>query len=218
MLFFIKRITTKDRRVFFLYTIITSILISLAFYDNVIVINKPNYYIIARIHTIIEFTLISILFSFFINNQLIKKLVIISIIPFILICIFDYYFSKIPTIAYTPLFIECLFFLLLILYFFYEKISQDINEPLLSTFNFWIAVAFIINFAGNFVLFIWSKSVTVRDQEFKDNYLIIYASVTILKNILLCYAITRRDQKKQFMETDLDEKNINYTPHLNNLN
>lgn len=218
MLLFFLRITTKERRVFFLYSLFTSILIGLAFYYNVVIVHKPSYYIVARIHTIIEFSLISILFSLFIKNIVIKKVVIVSIFPYILICIFDYYFSKSPSIAYTPLFIECLFFLVLILYFFYEKLNQELYEPLLSTFSFWIAVAFIINFAGNFVLFTWSKSVTIRDQEFKDNYLLIYASVTILKDILLCYAVTRKDRIKQRIENDLENENINLITPLNNLN
>jgi hypothetical protein len=85
-----------------------------------------------------------------------------------------------------------LFFLILIIYFFFEKIKQDANEPLFSTFIFWFSVAFLINFSGNFLLFIYSET-SKKEPDFNTNYTIIYSTVTIIKNILLCLAITMKE-------------------------
>jgi hypothetical protein len=92
----------------------------------------------------------------------------------------------------VPLLVECSFFIILIIYFFFEKLKQDVNEPLFSTFIFWFSVAFLINFSGNFLLFVYSET-SNKDVDFKINYAIIYSTVTIIKNILLCVAVTMKE-------------------------
>lgn len=54
--------------------------------------------------------------------------------------------------------------------------------------SFWISVAFLINFSGTFILFLFSKSL-LNDPEFTIQYLIIVSTITIIKNILLCIAV-----------------------------
>ncbi len=90
---------------------------------------------------------------------------------------------------------ESLFFIILIIYFFYEKIKQDVNEPLFNGFIFWLAVAFLINFAGNFLLFVYSET-SNKETDFKTNYTIIYSIVTVVKNILLCIAASIKEPIK----------------------
>lgn len=153
---------------------------------------RSNYVITARIHTIIEFSLLAYLFSFSIRNGAIKKIILSLIIPFFILCIIDYISTNAPSIAYIPLLTECLFFIVIILYFFFEKIKQSPNEPLFTTFIFWCAVAFLINFSGNFLLFVYSQT-SNKEHDFKTNYTIIYCTVTIIKNILLCLAVTMKE-------------------------
>jgi Na+/H+ antiporter NhaD/arsenite permease-like protein len=57
---------------------------------------------------------------------------------------------------------------------------------------FWFSVAFLINFSGNFLLFVYSET-SNKDVDFKINYAIIYSTVTIIKNILLCVAVTMKE-------------------------
>ena len=61
-------------------------------------------------------------------------------------------------------------------------------EPIYQRAIFWISVAFIVNFSGNFFLFLYSTN-SYKDEAFKFQYAIIYATVTIIKNFLLCISI-----------------------------
>jgi hypothetical protein len=70
--------------------------------------------------------------------------------------------------------------------------KQDANDPFFSTFAFWFTVAFLINFAGNFLLFVYSET-SKQEPDFKTNYTTIYGIVTIFKNILLCIAFAMKE-------------------------
>jgi multisubunit Na+/H+ antiporter MnhB subunit len=143
------------------------------------------------------------------KNKNVKKAALFSVICFSILCISDYIFSQTPSIAFIPLLTECSFFIVLIIYFFFEKIKQDANEPLFNTFIFWFAVAFLINFSGNFLLFVYSET-SIKDIDYKTNYTIIYSTVTILKNILLCIAVT--------MKESLENRKNNGNDFLKNMN
>ena len=69
-------------------------------------------------------------------------------------------------------------------------------EPIYHRAIFWISVAFIINFSGNFFLFLFSKN-SYNDEYFQKQYTIIYSTVTFIKNILLCVAILIKENKKK---------------------
>jgi hypothetical protein len=73
--------------------------------------------------------------------------------------------------------------------------QENVIEPIYTKAIFWISVAFIINFSGNFFLFIYSKN-SFNDEAFKRQFTIIYSTVTILKNILLCIGVMIRENKK----------------------
>ena len=64
-----------------------------------------------------------------------------------------------------------------------------------NKFIFWFSVAFLINFSGNFILFVYSET-SNKEVDFKTNYAIIYSFVTIVKNILLCIAVTIKEPIK----------------------
>jgi hypothetical protein len=190
-LLFFKRVKSRDKRLFFIYSLLTTVLVLLSLYFRVIKDNRPDYLLVGRLHLLVEFSLLSYIFSLFINNGFVKKIAAFALIPFIIFCIVDYVQTNEPSIAYTPLLIECVFFVSLIVYFFFEKMQQDGNEPLFNTFVFWFAVAFLLNYSGNFLLFLYSET-SKKDPDFKINYAIIYSTVTIIKNILLCIAVTMR--------------------------
>lgn len=57
---------------------------------------------------------------------------------------------------------------------------------------FWFGVAFLLNFSGNFILFVYSKT-SHKEADFNTNYTIIYSTVTIIKNLLLCLAVTMKE-------------------------
>ena len=156
--------------------------------------NIPAFYIVSRFYDIMEFTLLAFYFSLNTLNSVVKKITLFSIIPFILFCVYDFLSTTKPTYAFLPLVIECLTLLVVLLYILYEKMSFSFDYPIYQTSFFWIAVAFIIYFAGNFFLFLYSKN-SFNDDAFKLQYTIIYSFVTILKNILLCVGVSVVDQK-----------------------
>jgi len=72
--------------------------------------------------------------------------------------------------------------------------QNSIAEPIYQKAIFWISVAFILNFSGNFFLFIYSNNSYV-DDAFKRQYTIIYTSFTVLKNLLLCISIPIKENQ-----------------------
>jgi len=76
-------------------------------------------------------------------------------------------------------------------------------EPIYHKSIFWICVAFIINFSGNFFLFLFSKY-SLNDELFKTQFTIIYSTVTIIKNLLLCLSIVLKDEHKQVESNRID--------------
>lgn len=219
---FLNRISRKDKWLFFYYTCLTAILVILLYLFRYVYPSKTSYFLVVRIHNFIEFSLLTYIFTFSINNRIIRKLIAFSIIPFFFICILDYFTSAAPDLAYFPLIVESLFFIILIIYFFFEKIKQDVAEPLFNNFIFWFAVAFLINFAGNFLLFVYSKT-SHDDKDFLSNYNTIYSIVTIVKNVLLCIAAIIKEPLKpktglyDGLIPDSDFKDILNTRNPNNI-
>jgi hypothetical protein len=134
-------------------------------------------------------------------------LVIYSIIPFVLYCLYDYLSAKEPGFAFLPLVIECLTLLIVLIYIFYEKMNYLLDTPIYQTSFFWIAVAFIIYFAGNFFLFLYSQN-SYHDETFQIQYTVIYSCVTILKDVLLCISTFIKDKSEiktsQMIDAPLD--------------
>jgi len=86
--------------------------------------------------------------------------------------------------------------------------NETVVEPIYQRAIFWICVAFIVNSAGNFFLFIYSKN-SYNDETFKRQYTIIYTTVTVIKNLLLCISILIKENKidthsDSLIDIDLD--------------
>ncbi len=86
--------------------------------------------------------------------------------------------------------------------------QKSVAEPIYQRAIFWIAVAFIINFSGNFFLFIYGKN-SYDDDSFKRQYTIIYTTITLLKNLLLCISVFIKENNESLstdnhIDIDLD--------------
>ena len=87
--------------------------------------------------------------------------------------------------------------------------QKTVAEPIYYKAIFWISVAFIINSSGNFFLFLYGRY-SYEVNVFKTpQYTIIYTTVTIIKNLLLCYSIFIREKKEDplfdsLIDIDLD--------------
>jgi hypothetical protein len=196
-----QRNQSKIRRIFFLYALVTTILVLASIFFRLILSSKESYIVITRFHNICEFVFFSTILSSIIINKLVKKAITVSNFTFITVCLIDYFNSSQPTLAYVPLLSSCVFFILIIIVFFFERLKDNSGEPIFVTFSFWFAVALIANFAGNFVLFAYSES-ALKDATFKINYAIIYGTVTIIKNAILCLSVTMKENPNKNINAD----------------
>lgn len=210
-LLYFKKIKTKEKKVFFLYTILIAILVSVGV-SLLYYFKLPEYYFrVTRIYILIHFTVLVYFFSLYVRNRAAKKIFLIVLIGFFLYCIYDYYSEKVPGIPFVPVNIAHISLLLIIIYYFFEVMQESVVEPIYQSAIFWICVAFIINSAGNFFLFLYSKN-SFNDEIFKKQYTIIYTTVTVIKNLLLCISILIKESPKnsslnESFDIDLDSFN-----------
>jgi len=200
---------TKEKKVFFLYTIFIAIAVIIGFSLLYIFKSPENYYFVVRVYNVLEYSLLAYLFSLYIKNKIVKKALAFSIIPFFIFCVSDFVTTdEATTLAFLPLIIEYFVLLVFIIYFFFEIMQETVVEPIYQKAFFWISVAFIINFSGNFFLFLYSKN-SYNDETFKTQYTVIYTTVTLIKNLLLCIGISIKENQQMNsshhpIEIDLD--------------
>lgn len=191
---------TKERKVFFLYTIVIAILVIIGFSILYIFKSRENYYLVVRVYNVIEYSILAYFFSLFIKNKIIVKAFLYSTLVYFVFCIYDFIKEKGPEMPFVPFTVEHMLLLCFIIYYFFEVMQETVVEPIYQKAIFWISVAFIINSSGNFFLFLFSKN-SFNDEIFKRQYTIIYAGVTFIKNLFLCISIL------------VKENNESITPH-----
>ncbi len=197
---------TKEKRIFFIYTILIAILVIIGFSLLYILKSRESYFLIVRVYIVIEYTLLAYFFSFYIKSRIVNKILFFSVLAYFLFCIYSYANEQIPAMPFLPLSVEHIILLCFIIYYFFEVMQEIVLEPIYQKAIFWISVAFIINSAGNFFLFLYSKS-SYNDSHFQQQYTIIYTTVTVIKNILLCISILIKDH--------IEEKTLPHTLDIN---
>lgn len=171
-------------KVFFVYTIVSVLLFIISF--SAAKFYPENFNTIVSISLVVQFIFLSILYFNIIRNAKIKKLIILGVIAYIIFWIYNFSKSSFTDLDFAPLAIECIFFTFLIVYYFYEIMRYSLDTQLFQLPSFWISVAFLINFSGTFIVFLFGKSLI---NEFTSQYLVIVSTITIIKNILLCIAV-----------------------------
>jgi hypothetical protein len=193
-------------------------------YFKLIQNDRAHQLIVNRLFLIVEFVLLTRYYFCYLELKGKKTIFFITSTLFIICSAYDYIVTKSPLeFSFIPLVIECLFFALVIVYFFYEKLQYNVSVPILHTSEFWVSVAFLLYFSGNFFLFLYSKS-SLTDPNFRTQYIIIYGIVTIIKDVLLSVAILvnayiNNDDKRLEKVIDVDlgafyplQKNTNPKP------
>lgn len=209
-----KKLDAKDRRLFFVYTLSVASFIIVGIVGRYYFSSLNFFYYVSRVYDVMEYSMLAYFFSLNTKSKIVKTLLIYSIIPFFIYCIYDFISAKQPGFAFFSLIIECLALLIVLLYIFYEKMQYSFDTPLHQTYFFWIAVAFILYFAGNFFLFLYSKN-SYHDEVFKTQYTIIYSTVTIIKDIFLCISAFIKDVPKPDKENRIENIFDSYHPFSN---
>ena len=210
-LIFLKRIVSREKKVFFIYTILIAILIIVGFSLLYIYKSRENYYLVVRVYNVIEYSLIAYFFSLYIRNKFIKNILLYSTIAYLIFCVYSFINAKVPEMPFIPLTVEHILLLIFIIYYFFEVMQETEVDPIYQRAIFWISVAFIINSAGNFFLFLYSQN-SFNDEIFKKQYTLIYTTVTVIKNLLLCLSIVIKEKKDtlppdSLFDIDLDALN-----------
>ena len=193
---------TREKKVFFLYTLFIAILVVVGFSLLYIFKSKENYYLVVRVYNVMEYTVLAFFFSFYIKNKLIKKALLLSVVIYFLFCIFNFAIEKKSGMPFVPATVEHILLLIFIIYYFFEVMQETVLEPIYQKAIFWISVAFIINSSGNFFLFLYSKN-SFNDEIFKNQYTIIYTTVTVIKNLLLCISILIKEKHESLSQNNL---------------
>ncbi|MCY7291690.1 MAG: hypothetical protein LH615_05840 [Ferruginibacter sp.] len=160
-----------------------AIFISLGYYFVWITGKKQFYFIELRFYYFIEYVLIAMFFYYLIEKLFVRKLILLSIIPFAIFCIYIYIESDPLKFNNYPPLVEFSFFIIVILYYFYEKISNVSRIPLYHSISFWLCVGLFIYFTGNFFYYLMVNS--SKDPAFLKLTKIIYIIVSISKDIIL---------------------------------
>ncbi len=187
------RLKTKELKVFFIYTGLFSLFFLIALYLKTFSHNGALSLLVKRLFLVVEFSLLCFFYNFTLQSRYKTAFFGISIACFTAYSVYDFYSTSAGNFSFVPLVIECFYFLVVIIYFLYEKINYSVSSPIANSPAFWISVAFLIYCAGNFFLFLYSnsmvKNLTMKDANFRNQYNIIYCCVTIIKNIFLCTAL-----------------------------
>jgi hypothetical protein len=187
--FFFKKISsTTEGKAFFIYITLYAVIILLVLFFRYYLENRIVTALLKRVAIIIEFALLCNYYYQILVSKRIKRLFYLAVPIFIAVAFYDYYVSVERVISFMPLVIECLFFLVLIIYSFYEKIQYSLSTPIYLSMSFWVSTGFIIYFSGNFFLFLYSKT-AIKNDAFKLQYNLIYNFFTIIKDILLSIAV-----------------------------
>ncbi len=162
-----------------------------------------------RIYYLTEYILFAIYFSMILKNNVVKKILLFSILPFAIFCVYSYIVSDKHKFAPNTPLTEFSVFIVVIAFYFFEKMRVVTVVPLYTTISFWLCVGLFIYFTGNFFYYLFLSS-----EQNKDSILqmtIVYATVSIIKDLLLSAAWIANERT----ESPNDELRIPKDVHLN---
>ena len=216
---FRKKLVTKSLKVFFIYTIALAAFVAVSLLALHVFHYRQLYLSrITRFYVVAEYILFAIFLYNIYVNPIARKVIIYSIIPFVLFSILDFVISDKSQFSKNPFLVEFMAFILFIIYFFYEKMKTVILYPLSQSITFWICVGLFLYFSGNFFYLLFSK--TNSSDAFKTQMKIVYSFVTVTKNIFLSLALFASENNPAEQEElsipnnlGLDEFTLNNSIH-----
>jgi hypothetical protein len=210
-LFVLKKASSVLLKVLFIYFLVYGVFIFIVVYFKLIAGDRTLQLLSQRIFLLIEFIFLSLFYYLDLKTRFRKPLFLIAIPLFAAFCIYDYITSPPASFSFRPLVAECLFVLFVVVLSFLEKV-KIVTRPIYESFSFWFTFSMLINFSGNFFLFLFS-TVYFQDPDFKSIYTTIYVSVTLLKNLFLlnCLLVAKKEEQstantKNDRNTDFDFK------------
>ena len=193
-----------------MYSLGLAIFIGLNLLTSYILKDVELFLVVMKLFNIFEFTVIAFFIYNVLKAPLFRKVVLYSIVPFILYAIIDYFANDRFKFNNHSNIVGALLIIIFIVYFFYEKMNTVVMYPLYQSTNFWICVGLLLYFAGSFFFVLFIKSTV--DKVLMTS---IYALVVIVKNILLSLSLfaseepDNNDNSLQIpKDLDLDEMTL----------
>ena len=196
--YFIKKIKIDYLKVFFIYTILLAFFSITSLFVLNVTQSKSTYLFLVRIYFAFEYAILVVFFSKILQSKSLKKIILFSIIPFWIYCIYNFFVSEHDTFNNYPALVEFAVFIFIIIFYFYEKMNTVSVIPLFKSISFWLCVGLFIYFTGNLFFLLLIPS-TFAKESLKQMFLI-YSGVTITKNIILAAAWFANEK----LQTDAD--------------
>jgi hypothetical protein len=122
------------------------------------------------------------------NSKYIKTILLLLIPLFFAFYIFDYKKNGSLNFGDNPTLVEFIFFIIIIIIYFFERMQLVNNKPIYNNINFWINVGLFVYFSGNFFYMLLAENSKNADINVKQELMLIYGFVTILKNLILGFS------------------------------
>jgi hypothetical protein len=179
---FFRKINTRNLRVFFYYSSILALFAILAVVLKTFIKVKSLMILNVEIYLIVEYLILSFFFYYLLRNIIVKKIILTFIPIFTVFAIYCFFYNLTP----LPFITEFLIFIILLLFYFYEKMKVFTKYPLYQSISFWLCVGLFIYFTGNlFYLLFLNYS---KDSSFIKQLKTICYLVNISKDFVLAFA------------------------------
>lgn len=175
---------------------------------------RSNVIYLFALYTIVEFSLFCLFYYYlFPDKHVIRKITKIAWASFLIFAILDFFLiNQFKNFDSFTIGVESLILILLCGYYLYYQVTTTLSMFVYRTFNFWIIVTFLMYISSTFFLYLMTDTMG-EDHEFQKYYLFINFGANILKNILLCFAISRKNvlspdnnlEKKKEFNIDLGD-------------
>mgnify|MGYP003340961695 FL=1 len=193
-----------------MYTVLQAVFSFLCYYF-IYVSNSYSHYILAlRIHLVFEYLLISVFMYNNIESAKVRFLLLVSLPLFFAYNIYDFIRNDNSGFSNNPTLLEFLIFIVLIIFYLFEKMKVNHEAPAYSSINFWINVGLFVYFTGNFFYILLVENSVNADITVKNQLIVIYCIITITKNLILSFAFVKND-----LEDSLKKNQYEFPKDLN---
>lgn len=183
-------------KVFFVYCIVHVLLVSLGVIAVYQFHKKELYNTFLRLHLFFEFSILSYFFYLVIHNTLVKRIILGVFVFFVIANAFYFKSEEFSGLTQIPTLFEFLFFISCIIYFFFESVFLIDNSSAYSSIAFWLAVGLLIYFCGEFFYMLLVENSKNAPIEIKNQLIIVYAIVAVIKNSILAFSFFNKNQKR----------------------
>jgi hypothetical protein len=146
----------------------------------------------------LEYLLIALFLFNILESGKAKTGLLISLPIFLIYNIYDFVRNDNLSFSNDTTLLEFVIFIVLIIFYLFEKMKVNQQTPAYSSINFWLNVGLFVYFTGNFFYILLVENSANATIAVKNQLIIIYCIITILKNLILSFAFVKNDIEDSF--------------------